>query len=99
MNERGFSWLEAMLALTVLMVIFGTLLPFVTKMTTKLTNKRFSMYAAETAFHGAIAYQSYGKVNGTRHVEGVDYTWRIESDTICIEYVIGRESLIKCLDY
>lgn len=81
------------------MVIFGTLLPFATKMTSKLNDKKLAMHAAETAFHGTIAHHAYGELNGIRQVEGMDYEWRVESDSICVSYSISSRGVTKCLEY
>ena len=81
------------------MVIFGTLLPLATKMTSKLNDKKLAMHAAETVFHGAIAHRAYGKLNGVRQVEGVDYEWHVETDSICVAYSISSQVVTKCLDY
>lgn len=81
------------------MVIFGTLLPFATKMTSKLNDKKLAMHAAETAFHGTIAHYAYGELNGIRQVEGMDYEWRVESDSICVSYSISSRGVTKCLEY
>ena len=99
MNQKGYSWPEAILTLTALMVIFGTLLPFATKMTSKLNDKKLAMHAAETAFHGTIAHHAYGKLSGVRQVEKMEYEWRIESDSICVSYRISSRVVTKCLDY
>ena len=60
MNEEGYSWPEAILTLTIVIVIFGTLLPFASLVTSKLQMKKAHMYAAETAHRGAIYFSAYG---------------------------------------
>ena len=64
MNEGGYSWPEAILTLTIVMVIFGTLLPLASTMTSKLQMKKMQMYAAETALQGAIYFKAYGLTGG-----------------------------------
>ena len=64
MNEGGYSWPEAILTLTIVMIIFGTLLPLASSMTSKLQMKKAQMYAAETAFQGAIYFKAYGLMEG-----------------------------------
>lgn len=67
-------------------------------MTSTLHNKKLAMHAAETAFHGTIAYHASGKSNGSRQVDGIDYEWRVELNTICVVYNGGSE-VTKCLAY
>lgn len=81
------------------MIVFGTLLPFATKMTTKLHHKKLAMYAAETAYHAAIAYNAYGEISGKRSVEQIDYTWDTGLSSICVAYQPEAEVLTKCFSY
>ena len=39
MNEEGYSWPEAILTLTIVIVIFGTLLPFASYSDLKVTDE------------------------------------------------------------
>ena len=68
-------------------------------MTSTLNNKKMAMHASETAFHGTIAYHASGKTSGTRQVDGIDYEWIVNLDTICIVYEGGNEVTTKCLAY
>ena len=40
MNEGGYSWPEAILTLTIVIVIFGTLLPFAINSDLKVTDEK-----------------------------------------------------------
>lgn len=97
MNEGGYSWPEAILTLTIVIVIFGTLLPFATTVTSKLQIKKAQMYAAETALQGAIYFSSYGLREGVRQVEGVDYEWVINGQSVCVSYMIVDKAFSKCV--
>lgn len=98
MDEKGYSWPEAVLTLTILLVIFGTLLPLATHMTSILYQKKQSMRAAETAYQGMIIYNAYGIKEGTRIIEDATYDWLIEEDSICVSYVVGDKAAKKCVD-
>ena len=63
-NENGYSWPESMLTLVIVTVIFGTLLPLYSHMSTRLELKKLGMHAADSAYHGAILYKSYGMIVG-----------------------------------
>ena len=97
MNEGGYSWPEAILTLTIVMVIFGTLLPLASTMSLKLQMKKSQMYAAETALQGAIYFKAYGLQEGVREVDGVNYKWSIEGQSVCVSYSIVNRAGRKCV--
>jgi hypothetical protein len=97
MNEGGYSWPEAVLTLTISIVIFGTLLPFATSVTSKLQLRKAQMYAAETAFQGAIYFSAYGLKEGVRRINDVDYEWTINGESVCVSYEIIDETFSKCV--
>ena len=97
MNEGGYSWPEAILTLTIVMVIFGTLLPLASTMSLKLQIKKSQMYAAETALQGAIYFKAYGLLEGVHQVDGVNYDWAIEGQSVCVSYNILNQDRRKCV--
>jgi hypothetical protein len=97
MNEGGYSWPEAVLTLTIVIVIFGTLLPFASIMTSKLEIKKAHMYAAETALQGAIYFKAYGLMEGIRQIDEVDYEWTIDGLSVCVSYEIVEKVFNKCV--
>lgn len=97
MNEGGYSWPEAVLTLTIVIVIFGTLLPFATLVTTKLQLSKAQMYAVETAFQGAIYFSAYGLMEGVRRINDVDYEWTINGRSVCVSYEIVDKAYSKCV--
>lgn len=99
MNDKGYSWPEALLTLTIIMVIFGTLLPFASFITSDLQARKLGMYAAETAYQGAISFQTYGVSEGTRQVDGVAYDWIVDTDAVCVSYGPADKVVRKCIAY
>ena len=97
MNEGGYSWPEAILTLTIVIVIFGTLLPFASTVTMKLQMKKVDMYAAETAYQGAIYFNAYGLEEGVRQIDGVDYDWTIAGQSVCVSYKVADKVFNKCV--
>lgn len=97
MNEEGYSWPEAILTLTIVIVIFGTLLPFASIVTLKLQVKKAHMYAAETAHQGAIYFSAYGVMGGVRQVDGVDYDWTIDGQSVCVTFEVVEKVFNKCV--
>ena len=99
MDEKGYSWPEAVLTLTIIVVIFSTLLPLATKMTTTLHNKKIAMHAAETAYKGTIAYHAYGVREGEQSIEGIQFNWIVHGHSICVSYSPSTEVVTTCVDY
>ncbi len=98
MNEGGYSWPEAILTLVIVVVIFGTLLPLASTMTSQLQVKKARVFAAETALHGAIFFNAYGLMEGARHVDGVDYDWTIAGQSVCVSYRVVEKEVRKCVN-
>lgn len=68
-------------------------------MTTMLFNKKISMNAAETLYHGAILYNSHGINEGVHQIDGHDYEWVVKTQLICVNYKLDGEVLTKCIGY
>ena len=98
-NEKGFSWPESILALVVLTVIFGTLLPFYSNMANGLERKRLDMHATKTAYHGAVLHHYYGRTSGIVSIEKVHFNWSIELNAVCVSYQLLEEDQEKCINY
>ncbi|MHA6259504.1 hypothetical protein ACXYMX_06250 [Sporosarcina sp. CAU 1771] len=98
MDENGFSFVEALLTLTILITVFGSLLPFASHMTSVLIQKKQAMRAAETAYQGMILYSAYGIELGSRTIEDDSYDWIIDGNTICVYYITDQKEAMKCVD-
>lgn len=96
MDEKGQSWPEAMLSLVIVMVIFSSLLPMATRLTTSVLMKKNMMIAAETSFQAAIHYRTGGEMAGVRTHEGLDYHWTVLANEICVTYEELRGVHSKC---
>jgi len=98
-NEKGYSWPESILSLVILTVIFGTLLPLYSQMSTRLEMKKMGMYAAESAYHGAILYQAYGMMAGENQIDKTVYQWAVVSEGICVTYHFIEREFEKCIGF
>ncbi|MCG3089058.1 hypothetical protein [Sporosarcina cyprini] len=96
MNDKGYSWPEALLVLLLTTIIFGTLLPFATNMMVELGEKKKSMLAARTAFQGAIIHSAYGTLSGVEEVEKTAFEWSIHGTSVCVSYLSRDEEIISC---
>ncbi|WP_301109744.1 hypothetical protein [Sporosarcina sp.] len=97
MDEKGQSWPEAMLSLVIIMVIFSSLLPMASRLTTTVLMKKNMMIAAETSFQAAIHYRTGGETAGVRTHDGHDYQWTVMGDEICVTYEELRGVRSKCI--
>lgn len=98
MNEKGQSWPEAMLSLVIIMVIFGSLLPLATTLTSSVTGKKQAMIAAQTTYQAAILNKSSGQATGSRTHEDLHYDWTVSADQICVAYEIQQVTNHKCVN-
>lgn len=96
MNESGYSWPEAMLTLTIMAVIFSTLLPLSFRMLSGLEDKKHEMRAKETLYQGALLYKTYGISEGIRTEEGTDYAWSAENGQLCVTYPLSFSTETIC---
>lgn len=96
MNESGYSWPEAILTLTIIMVIFSTLLPLSFRMLSGLENKKHEMRAKETMYQGALLYTTYGISGGVRTEEGTEYEWTVVNDRLCVNYPTSKNTEMIC---
>lgn len=97
-NEKGFSWPESILSLSILMIIFGTLLPLYSHMSAQMEMKKLDMHAAETAYHAAVLHSSYGLTEGENLLEQTVYRWSIHANSICVTYRNFEKEVMKCID-
>lgn len=68
-------------------------------MTSMLSNKKLTMYAAEALYHGAILHTNYGISEGVRHIDGYDFEWVVNSDSSCVLYKLDDKVATKCIDF
>lgn len=68
-------------------------------MTSKLSDKKLAMYAAEALYHGAILHTNYGIIDGVRQIDGYDFEWVINSDSSCVLYKIDERAATKCIHF
>ena len=98
-SESGYSWPESMLTLVIITVIFGTLLPLYSHMSTRLELKKLGMHAAASAYHGAILNKSYGMTSGVNLIDEMKFNWSADSDGICVTYHYIEQEFEKCIEF
>ncbi len=48
-------------------------------------------------YQGAIYFSAYGLMEGVRQVDGVDYDWTIDGQSVCVSYKIVDKVFNKCV--
>ena len=44
-------------------------------------------------YQGAIYFKAYGLMEGVRQVDGVDYDWTIDGQSVCVSYEVADEDI------
>lgn len=97
MNEHGFSFVEALLAVVILFFLSTSLVPLTFHMKQQMAVQKREVHAAEVAFNGALLYQRYGERSGVREIEGVSYFWQLDAGSVCVSYEVDVEELELCV--
>lgn len=66
------------------MVIFGSLIPVTTAMTSKIAQKKVEAKVMEVAYQGAILYRSYGTTSGELQFDDIVFEWVTSEASICV---------------
>ena len=98
MNENGFSLVETILAVVIIMLLCGTLIPISYSMKTNLYHKKLEVFAAETAYEGLKISHHQGINEGTKMIEGVPYHWIFDGQQICVSFQNSKENRTKCIN-
>lgn len=97
-SERGFSFLETILTVGILFLLFGTLLPISYQMMSKLNERKQDMHVAFVTHQAAIG-RTKGMFSGTRVLENVEYNWQWQTRTLCISYLRAGYPNNSCETY
>lgn len=97
MNEKGYSLVETILALVIIMLLCGTLIPISYTMKTTLYHKKLEVFAAETAYEGLKISRHQGVNEGTKMIEGVPYHWVFDGQQICVSFKNSKENRTTCI--
>lgn len=97
MNESGYSFVETILSVVIVMLVCTTLIPISYTMKTTLYNKRLEVIAAETAYEGLKQYRYLQQTEGTKTIENIEYQWSFNGQGICVSFQNTRELRKKCI--
>lgn len=98
MNENGYSVVETILSVVIIMLLCGTLIPISYTMKTNLHHKKLEVFAAETAYEGVKISHYQGINEGTKTIEGVAYHWSFDGQRICVTFQNSKGNRTKCID-
>ncbi|MFJ5566383.1 hypothetical protein [Lysinibacillus xylanilyticus] len=97
MNESGYSFVETILSVVIVMLLCTTLIPISYTMKSTLYNKKLEVIAAETAYEGLKRFRYLQQTEGTKTIENVDYQWSMNGHGICVSFLNTRELRKKCI--
>ena len=97
-SNQGFSFVETILTVSILFIVFGTLLPLTNQMMLQLAEKRLALHVAITKNQAATALQN-GTMSGVVNLDAVDYSWSWSYPSICVNYVFFGENHESCDTY
>lgn len=97
MNEDGLSFVETMLAVSILFLILLTLIPFTSSMQATAQRHVASYYASEVAYNGALLVKHYGIVAGEQQLHHILYRWYYDGQAICTTYRLHEEDVERCI--
>ncbi|KOS68075.1 hypothetical protein AEA09_05575 [Lysinibacillus contaminans] len=98
MNENGYSFVETILSVVIIMLLCGTLIPISYTMKTNLHHKKLEVFAAETAYEGVKISHYQGINEGTKMIEGVAYHWSFDGQQICVTFQNTKGNRTKCIN-
>jgi hypothetical protein len=99
MNERGNSFVEAMLSLMIMLLIFGTLLPLFQTLNEKKITMEKRYHAHRVAYYVVVKQLMSDKpASGTMTYDGERYHWAGDRQRMCVSYEVFREQQQVCFE-
>lgn len=96
-NSKGNSILESLLAVTILFIIAGFLLPKFSDLKLDVETQKVQTHASEVAFNGARLVRDYGRTSGEFKIENISYKWEYVNNQICVSYYYKKEWHNECI--
>lgn len=97
LNEKGSSYLEALLTLSILLAL-TSVLPIVNYLKHSLYNKTLELHASEVAYEALKIVQTKGEFVGKKQIENTEYVWEFDGETICVKFQNLDEERRKCIN-
>ena len=97
-NDKGFSFVETILTLSILFLLFGTLMPLTNQMMLRLAEKKVSLHIAITKNQAATSIRS-GIESGVVKLGGIDYLWEWNRPVLCVNYTFYEVNHESCETY
>ncbi|WP_019414938.1 hypothetical protein [Paenisporosarcina sp. TG20] len=97
-NEQGFSFVESILTVSIIFLLFGSLIPFTNHMKLQLEEKRIALHIAITKNQASTSIKN-GHLFGEVILNDVKYSWEWNFPTLCVKYIFFEESNESCEAY
>ncbi len=86
------------MTVTILFLIFGSLLPLANRMMMQLAHQKVALHVAITKHQAATAI-SKGNVSGEVRLDGIVYFWEWSRPLLCVRYVFLSTTRESCNNY
>lgn len=96
-SQRGISLLESLLAISIVFMIAGLLLPKFSEMSIEIERQKVQAHASEAAYNGARLVRDYDKENGVFIIDDIHFYWYFNSNQLCVSYLYDEEAVEKCI--
>lgn len=97
-NNKGISFIETLLSISILFVITGSLIPLSYQLKSTLYNKKLELHASETALEAAKRIRYQNESIGVKIIDNVEYVWHFDGQQICIEFTNLNGERKKCIN-
>lgn len=97
-SDGGFSFVEQLLTIAIILFLALTIIPLTAKMRQNLHEEKLAFYASEVALNGAKLVSYYGQTEGEMAIEGFDYEWSYKEGGVCVTYMVIEQKREKCIN-
>lgn len=91
------SFVETCLSIFILLILFGTLIPFSYHLKTTAIYKKLDYHASEVALEAAKIVKNTGQKKGSKIIDQVHYHWEYNGGEICVAYQKFNVTERKCI--
>lgn len=97
MNERGIIFLDAVLALAIILLLTLTIAPYIHFLNKEVTYAKQQLHASDVALNAVQYMRIYGGNSGVLEVNGTIYEWAYTQGELCVDYISVKERESYCI--
>ncbi len=96
MNNKGISFVEALLTVVIIMLLTGSLIPINSQLNESLLISKLNLHVSQVAYNAAKQITGGEISNGFEMIERTDYRWTFDGQKLCVNYEFFEEVKMKC---